>query len=270
MQIKKCPEEILDIRHERGGKPIVLRMLVLQFKLLQFLQINLTLMPVFRLSDKLIFPSPEYAEEDGLLAVGGDLSEKRLLLAYSMGIFPWYSEGYPILWWSPDPRLVLFPGELKVSRSLKQSIKKNPFKITMDTAFEEVIRNCAGVRRRNNEGTWITGDMIEAYIRLHRSGFAHSVECWHEGELSGGLYGVSIGKAFFGESMFSKKSNASKVAFVKLVQQLAGWGFKIIDCQVTTGHLISFGAREIPRSEFMKILKDSLKMRGFNRKWNYP
>ncbi len=225
-------------------------------------------MPVFQLSRKLIFPPPELAEKDGLLAVGGDLSEKRLLLAYSMGIFPWYSEGFPILWWSPDPRLVLVPEELKVSRSLRQVIRKNTFRVTMDTAFEEVIRNCAEAPRKKNEGTWITEDMIEAYTRLHHSGFAHSVESWRNGELAGGLYGVSLGKAFFGESMFSKMSNASKAAFTELVRQLIAWGFTCIDCQVTTSHLMGFGAKEIPRGEFMRMLHRALGMPAVKGKWN--
>lgn len=224
-------------------------------------------MPIYRLSDKLIFPSPDLAEDEGLLAVGGDLSKKRLLLAYSMGIFPWYSEGYPILWWSPDPRLILKPEELKISRSLRQVIKKNIYSVTFDTAFNEVIQSCADVRRDKDTGTWITGEMIEAYIRLHDSGYAHSAECWSEGELVGGLYGVALGDVFFGESMFSRKSNASKVAFVKLVQQLIKWRFKLIDCQVTTRHLISLGAREVPRSEFMVILKHALERPTRQGKW---
>ncbi|MDI6728533.1 MAG: leucyl/phenylalanyl-tRNA--protein transferase [Thermodesulfovibrionales bacterium] len=224
-------------------------------------------MPVFQLSEKLIFPPIEFSEPDGLLAVGGDLSEERLLLAYSMGIFPWYSEDSPILWWSPDPRLVMIPEELKISRSLRQVINKNTFKITMDNAFEDVIKSCAGVHKKRHNGTWITEKMIDAYINLHNSGFAHSVESWHEGELAGGLYGVSLGGAFFGESMFSKKSNASKVAFVHLIQQSIKWGFGLIDCQVTTGHLISLGAKEITRSEFMKMLKQALKMPTLQGTW---
>lgn len=225
-------------------------------------------MPVFRLSKELVFPSPGLAEPDGLLAVGGDLSVERLLLAYSMGIFPWYSEGYPVLWWSPDPRLVLFPKELTVSRSLRQTIKKGIFTVTFDTAFDEVIRSCAEVRRGQDAGTWITDEMIDAYIRLHNSGYAHSVESWFEGELSGGLYGVVLGGAFFGESMFAKKRDASKVAFVRLVSLLTGSDFKVIDCQVTTRHLISFGAREIPRHEFMRILKKAIKMPATSGRWN--
>src|SRR3972149_7326931 len=164
-------------------------------------------MPVFQLSTDIIFPSPELARKDGLLGFGGDLSEERLITAYSMGIFPWYSEGSPILWWSPDPRLIIIPEELKVSRSLRKVIAKDIFKVTIDTAFEQVMRNCAEVSRAGQDGTWITEDMIEAYVRLHKSGYAHSVESWYDGELVGGLYGIIIGKAFFGESMFVKMSN---------------------------------------------------------------
>jgi leucyl/phenylalanyl-tRNA--protein transferase len=162
-------------------------------------------MPVFRLTDDLIFPPPELADDNGLLAVGGDLSVERLLLAYSMGIFPWYSDGDPILWWSPDPRPILLPGELKVSRSLRQTIKKGIYTITMNRAFEAVIRSCSSIRRSQDEGTWITEEMIDAYIRLHKAGYALSVEAWDGDELAGGLYGVILGKAFFGESMFAKK-----------------------------------------------------------------
>jgi len=224
-------------------------------------------MPVFRLQKEIVFPSPELAEDDGLLAVGGDLSEQRLLLAYSMGIFPWYSGDSPLLWWSPDPRLVLFPEDLKVSRSLKQTINKGVFAITMDTAFDKVISSCAHVKRKNEKGTWITDDMIEAYTRLHHSGYAHSVEAWFDGKLAGGLYGIALGSVFFGESMFSKKSNASKVAFVSLVQHLIRRKFTLIDCQITTGHLMGFGAREIPRSEFMKLLKAALKRPAGKGNW---
>lgn len=215
-------------------------------------------MPVFRLSNKIIFPAPELAEKDGLLAIGGDLSEERLIAAYSMGIFPWFSEGYPILWWSPDPRLVLFPDELKVSRSLRKIIKKGIFNVTMNTAFEEVIRNCSEIDRKGQDRTWITEDMMEAYARLHKSGYAHSVESWHNGKLVGGLYGIVLGKLFFGESMFSRMSNASKVAFVTLVERLKELDFKLIDCQVTTEHLISLGAREVPRKRFLEMLREAL------------
>jgi leucyl/phenylalanyl-tRNA--protein transferase len=225
-------------------------------------------MPVFQLSDEPVFPPTDLAEDSGLLAVGGDLSESRLLLAYSSGIFPWYSGSNPILWWSPDPRLVLFPGETKISRSLRQLIKKNTFKISMDTAFESVIRSCADVHRENEGETWITDEMIDAYIRLHNAGYAHSVESWFEGKLVGGLYGVALGSAFFGESMFAIKSNASKVAFTTLVQQLIKWDFRLIDCQLRTKHLLSLGAREIPRSEFLKILKSCLTVTDKRGKWN--
>jgi leucyl/phenylalanyl-tRNA--protein transferase len=224
-------------------------------------------MPIFKLTKRLIFPSPELAEDNGLLAIGGDLSEKRLLLAYSTGIFPWYSEGDPILWWSPDPRLVLFPGDLKISRSLNQTIKKGIFKITLDTAFEAVIRNCASVHLKADGDTWITGEMIDAYINLHHAGYAHSVESWSEGRLSGGLYGISIGSAFFGESMFAKKSDASKVAFAILVQYLIKLNFTLIDCQVTTSHLKSFGAHEIRRNDFIIMLKSALKAGTNKGKW---
>ena len=215
-------------------------------------------MPVFELSDELIFPPPDLSEENGLLALGGNLTEARLLLAYSMGIFPWYSESDPILWWSPDPRLVLFPEELKISRSLRQTIKKGTFKITMDKAFESVISKCALTHKKDDGGTWITAEMIEAYTCLHHSGLAHSVESWYEGKLVGGLYGVSMGSAFFGESMFSKKSDASKAAFVMLVQQLIKWNFTLLDCQISNKHLVSLGAREISRSEFLAKLKKAL------------
>ncbi|MGE5300993.1 MAG: leucyl/phenylalanyl-tRNA--protein transferase [Acidobacteriota bacterium] len=224
-------------------------------------------MPVFRLPDEIVFPSPDLAEEDGLLAIGGDLGVERLLLAYSMGIFPWYSEGSPILWWSPDPRLVLFPKELKISRSLRQTLKKGVFRVTFDTAFEEVMRGCKEIRRKDGQGTWITEEMIEAYCSLHEEGFAHSVESRVEGRLAGGLYGVALGGVFFGESMFSRRSDASKVAFVSLVQRLAGLGFRIIDCQMTTSHLVSFGAREIPRQEFLGMMKKALNIRTPQGTW---
>jgi len=227
-------------------------------------------MPIYRLSDELIFPPPRLAEESGLLAIGGDLSEERLLLAYSMGIFPWYSEGDPILWWSTDPRLVLYTGDLKVSRSLNQTLRKGTFDITFDTAFEKVIRNCASVHSKTHGETWITEEMINAYIGLHHAGYAHSVESWLEGRLAGGLYGVSLGSIFFGESMFTKKSDASKVAFVTLVRQLIKWSFTLIDCQMTTAHLKSFGACEIPRSVFLQKLKSALKAPTKRGKWEFP
>ncbi|RJQ55182.1 MAG: leucyl/phenylalanyl-tRNA--protein transferase [Nitrospiraceae bacterium] len=224
-------------------------------------------MPIFRLTDELVFPLPHLAEDNGLLAVGGDLSEERLLLAYSAGIFPWYSEGDPVLWWSPDPRLVLLPEDLKISRSLSQKMKKGLFSITFDTAFEQVIRNCASIHLREDGDTWITGEMIDAYVSLHCSGYAHSVETWFEGELAGGLYGISLGSAFFGESMFAKKSDASKLALVALVQQLIRWNFTLIDCQMTTAHLKSFGAQEVPRGDFLSMLKSALKAPTKKGRW---
>jgi leucyl/phenylalanyl-tRNA--protein transferase len=224
-------------------------------------------MPIFRLTDELLFPPPELTEDNGLLAVGGDLSAKRLLLAYSMGIFPWYSVDDPVLWWSPDPRLVLLFEDLKVSRSLMQKIRKGIFRVTFDTAFEQVIRNCASIHQKDDGATWITPEMIDAYIGLHRSGYAHSVETWFEGELSGGLYGVSLGSAFFGESMFTKKSDASKVAFVTLVRQLMKWDFTLIDCQLPTAHLKRLGAREIPRDDFLSMLRFALKAPTKKGKW---
>lgn len=226
-------------------------------------------MPVYLLSDDLIFPSPPLASEDGLLAVGGDLSQERLLLAYRMGIFPWYSEDEPILWWSPDPRLVLYPAELKVSKSLEKTIKKRLFEVTMDQAFETVIKACAHSRTRVQQGTWIVNDMIAAYCRLHESGLAHSVETWQAGKLVGGLYGVSLGTCFFGESMFTHLSNSSKVAFVALVEHLKALKFNLIDCQITTAHLLSFGAREISRARFLDELKISLKSPTIKGKWSF-
>jgi leucyl/phenylalanyl-tRNA--protein transferase len=226
-------------------------------------------MPVFRLSRDLIFPSPELSEPDGLLAVGGDLSVKRLLLAYTMGIFPWYSDEAPILWWSPDPRLVLFPAELHVSRSLRQSIRKGQFRITFDTAFEQVIRACAGRHETDKGETWITVGMIDAYIRLHHAGYAHSVESWaSDGALAGGVYGVSLGSVFFGESMFARTSDASKVAFVALVEALKLGGCSVIDCQMTTHHLQRFGAREISREAFLQLLDEGLQRPTRTGRWH--
>ncbi len=194
------------------------------------------------------------SEPDGLLAVGGDLSVERLKLAYEQGIFPWYGEDSPILWWSTDPRLVLYPAALIIGRTLRQRIGKEPFKITFDKAFREVISSCSSINRPNQDGTWIMPEMIEAYIALHKSGHAHSVESWAGNRLVGGLYGVALGKVFFGESMFALESDASKIAFVALTQRLEQKGFEIIDCQQTTAHLVRFGAHEIARSEFMEII----------------
>ncbi|MCD6185275.1 MAG: leucyl/phenylalanyl-tRNA--protein transferase [Deltaproteobacteria bacterium] len=224
-------------------------------------------MPIFILPEQLAFPSPRLATPEGILAVGGDLSLERLLLAYSQGIFPWFSDEEPLLWWSPDPRLVLYPEELKVSKSLKKIIKQGRFHITADTAFDRVIKACSSVKRKNNEGTWIVDEMIKAYSLLHEAGFVHSIEAWYQGELAGGLYGVSLGRCFFGESMFTRASNASKTAFVSLVEYLNRFSFDLIDCQVTTNHLLSLGAREIPRSLFLEQLQESLKIPAMKGKW---
>jgi leucyl/phenylalanyl-tRNA--protein transferase len=215
-------------------------------------------MPVFSLSDNLAFPPVHLATEEGLLAVGGDLSPERLILAYKSGIFPWYNPGDPILWWSPDPRLVLFPNELHISRSLRRILRKGIFQVTFNTRFREVIAACAGAHRPTGEGTWITAEMESAYCRLNDMGFAHSVEAWKEGRLVGGLYGVALGRCFFGESMFTTVSNASKVAFVTLVKRLQSLDFNIIDCQVHTRHLESLGARDIPRKEFIRRIQAGL------------
>ena len=213
------------------------------------------------------FPNPDLAPGDFPLAIGGDLSPERLIFAYSSGIFPWYSEGEPIMWWSPDPRMVLFPENLKVSRSLRKVIRNKGFEVRFDTDFERVINMCASVKRPGQEGTWITDEMKKAYIELHNLGYAHSVETYLDGKLVGGLYGVSIGKTFFGESMFHTVSDASKVAFVKLVEKLREWDFDMIDCQQSTPHMERFGAVEIPRKKFLEILKKSVKKKDFVGKW---
>jgi leucyl/phenylalanyl-tRNA--protein transferase len=209
-------------------------------------------MPVFLLDRRPIFPPAALAEPEGLLAAGGDLSTERLLVAYKHGIFPWYGRpGGPILWWSPDPRLVLFPDELHVSRRLRRTIRQGRFEVRFDSAFKAVIRACAEADRPGEDGTWITPEMQQAYARLHRLGFARCAECWREGRLVGGIYGVHLGRAFFGESMFHAETDASKVALVSLVEQLASEGIELIDSQVTSAHMLRFGAREIPRDEFL-------------------
>lgn len=214
-------------------------------------------MPVFRLTRRLEFPPPELAE-DGLLAVGGDLSPERLLLAYSTGIFPWYEEGQPILWHSPDPRMVLRVPALRIPRSVAAARRKGLYEITFDTEFDEVIRACATTPRQGQRGTWITPEMQGAYGELHRQGLAHSAEAWSAGKLVGGLYGVSLGDVFFGESMFARSPDASKVAFVTLVESLAAWGMTLVDCQVYTEHLARFGAEEWPRSLYLEELRWAL------------
>jgi leucyl/phenylalanyl-tRNA--protein transferase len=224
-------------------------------------------MPVFQLPDEILFPDPLLAEPDGLLAVGGDLCPERLLTAYANGIFPWYSEHEPILWWSPDPRLVLFPQKLIVSRSLQQKIKKNVFSVRMDSNFEQVISACAETERRHEDGTWITDEMKIAYIELHRKGFAHSVETYFNGKLVGGLYGVSLGKAFFGESMFHTMTDASKVALYYLVEKAKEFGFIFIDSQVETTHMVSMGAELIPRKNYLKLLNEAINFPSQKGKW---
>ena len=219
-------------------------------------------------NDPTDFPDVALAlcEPDGLLAVGGDLSLQRLLAAYRRGIFPWYSGDQPILWWSPDPRSILFPDKLHISRSLRKTLRKQQFKITLDTAFADVIDACSQPRA-DEPGTWITDEMQQAYIRLHQAGHAHSVECWMKDELVGGLYGVAIGKVFFGESMFSTVTDASKVAFVFLVHQLQRWQFGLIDCQIQSAHLDQFGAELIPRSEFITLLNQFCLQDGQEGVW---
>jgi leucyl/phenylalanyl-tRNA--protein transferase len=212
---------------------------------------------IFALEEELYFPPADLAEADGLLAIGGDLSPQRLLLAYRKGIFPWY-EGEYILWWCPDPRFVLFPSELKTSRSMKALLKKNAFDFTINKAFKAVIQNCKEIKRPGQKGTWITSEVEEAYLKMHELGYAMSAEAWKNGELVGGVYGIRLGKAFFGESMFSKISNASKYAFIKLVENLKQQGIQLIDCQVYTEHLKSLGARMISRKEFLRDLNEMI------------
>lgn len=213
---------------------------------------------MFLLSDELDFPPVHFADENGVLAIGGDLSVERLILAYKSGIFPWYNQGEPIIWYSPNPRMVLFPKDLKISKSMKQIIRKSNFKVTYNQNFEEVIYNCKNIFRVADQGeTWITSEMQQAYIKLHKNGIAKSVEVWKHDELVGGLYGIDLGTIFCGESMFSKVSNASKLAFIYLVQKLEKENYKLIDCQVYNHHLASLGADEISRDEFLKVLKSN-------------
>lgn len=222
---------------------------------------------IFALTDDLIFPPPYLANEDGLLAVGGNLSVERLLLAYEQGIFPWYTEDDPILWWSPDPRLVLEPNAFHLSRRLTRLVRQEIFEVTFDQAFRQVITACSMPRSGIEPGTWIVPEMIEAYVRLHDAGYAHSVECWQDGELVGGLYGVSLGRIFFGESMFSKVPNSSKVALAHLVKRLLRWEFDLIDCQMKTKHLMSLGAKEIPGYEFNARLDKYVILPSFKGSW---
>lgn len=226
-------------------------------------------MPVFWLDDQtLLFPSPELANPEGILAVGGDLSPERLLLAYASGIFPWFNEGDPILWWSPDPRFVLFPSELIVAKSMRPYFNQKKFTVTFDYDFEGTMRNCQQSNRTGQSGeTWITEDMIAAYVAIHKLGYAHSVEVWQNEELVGGLYGISLGKVFFGESMFAQVSNASKFGFITLVQKLREKGFVLIDCQQQTQHLGSLGARAISRKIFLDYLEANKNIETLTGSW---
>lgn len=224
-------------------------------------------MAVYRLGAEPVFPDPEDSDPSGLLAVGGDLEPERLLGAYACGIFPWYSEGQPILWHSPDPRALLAPGALHVPRSLRRTLRSGCFEIRLDSAFAEVVRACAEMPRPDQAGTWITAEMQRAYGRLHELGFAHSAEAWEGDTLVGGLYGVSLGGAFFGESMFCTRDDASKAALVVLVEQLRDWGFDLFDCQIESEHLARFGARPVARREFLAQLRRSLERETLRGVW---
>ena len=225
-------------------------------------------MTIYRLGADLAFPPVDEAEDNGLLAVGGDLAPERLLLAYRLGIFPWYEKN-PILWFSPDPRMVLRAEHLRISRSLAKTLRRGSFRITLDTAFERVIEGCARTKRPRQRTTWITPAMRSAYGALHRAGFAHSAEAWQGEKLVGGLYGVSLGGAFFGESMFARAPDASKAAFVALVQQLGAWGVGLIDCQVYTEHLARFGATEWPRRLYLAELRRALRKATLTGTWSF-
>lgn len=209
---------------------------------------------MYYLGEELIFPNPEEASPEGIVAVGGDLSVERLLLAYANGIFPWFDDDQPILWWSPDPRMVLFPEKLKISKSMRKILRDEVFTVTFNTSFDAVIRECSSINRKDQDGTWITDQMIQAYNELHTIGRAISVEVWQNSELVGGLYGIDLGNVFCGESMFAKVSNASKAGFIALVQHLQQKKYRLIDCQVYTDHLASLGAEEIDRSTFLSFL----------------
>ncbi len=224
-------------------------------------------MPIYRLNKNLHFPNPEEASDIGLLAVGGDLSVERLLLAYSNGIFPWFSRDEPILWWSPDPRTILFPFRLKVSKSLRQTLRNKRFEVKFDSDFESVIGNCSSIKRKGEKGTWITKEIKDAYIALHQEGYAHSIEIYYGNKLAGGLYGVSLGRAFFGESMFSIERDTSKIAMHSLVERVTEWDFHFIDAQVETNHLLSLGAENISRTEYLNLLKQALTYPTKKGKW---
>ncbi len=224
-------------------------------------------MPIYSLNEDLVFPHPTLAE-DGILAIGGDLSPERLILAYQNGVFPWYSEGEPIIWHAPNPRFVLHPKDLKISKSMRQVLRNKAYSVSLNTNFEAVIQACQEVSRRGQEDTWITVEMLEAYTRLHELGIAHSVEIWKDKELVGGLYGINLGTVFYGESMFHKESNTSKLAFIKLVQEFP---FSIIDCQVHTYHLESLGATNLELSSFLSVIvEESKKENLLSRNINFP
>lgn len=224
-------------------------------------------MPVYLLTDDLAFPPPEGASREGVVAVGGDARPERLLLAYAQGIFPWPADDTPLLWFSPDPRFVLVPSEAHAGRSLRKRVLHGDFEVRFDTAFREVMAACAEAPRPGQGGTWITDDLLAGYGALHDRGFAHSAEAWRDGQLVGGVYGVSLGRAFFGESMFAKESDASKVAFAVLLGHLVHWGFHFVDCQVRTEHLERFGAADWPRSRFLRLLRHALTFETRSGQW---
>jgi len=226
-------------------------------------------MPVFRIEQPIVFPDPEMADESGLLGIGGDLVPERLLLAYKTGIFPWYSFGQPILWWSPNPRMTLEIQNFHIPRSLAKTLRKEPYTLTLDTAFLQVLDACAAIERPHQEGTWITSEMRSAYHALHEMGYAHSCEAWQDGVLVGGLYGLSVGRLFSGESMFAHAPDASKVAFVHLVRQLDAWGYPLIDCQLHTQHLARFGAKEIPRKDYLQTIATLIDLPGRIGAWTF-
>jgi len=223
---------------------------------------------MYWLTEELTFPHPKYASPEGLLAAGGDLSPQRILFAYENGIFPWYNEGEPILWWSPNPRFVLYPSEIKVSKSMRQVFRKKNFQISFDAAFDEVIEVCGTIPREGQNGTWLTKEMKAAYIHLHHLGFAHSVEIWQERKLVGGLYGLSLGSCFFGESMFAKTSNSSKIALIVLAKTLEEKGFGMIDCQSETKHLRTMGAKFIDQADFLSYLEANQQRKTISGNWS--
>lgn len=224
-------------------------------------------MTIYRLSEELGFPDPRKAEADGLIAIGGDLSPERVLLAYHCGIFPWYSDGQPYMWWSPTPRMLMYPEQFHVSKTLRRKLKSEKYQVRFDTQFSEVIRTCSEIPRSHEEGTWITEEMIAVYTELHRMGYAHSVEVYLDDRLIGGQYGLSLGRAFFGESMFSHEADGSKIAFANLAALLNIWQFDFIDCQLTTNHLQSLGAVEVPRESYLIQLDETLNYAHHRCSW---